>query len=100
MPFACGPDCSLVKGGMQTATPTTTAPVAAPTGTTVVERPPPGIARGRFPAPPWAVAVLAVVLVAGIVAFFVLRHRRAQKARRYESVAPTSVPPSSRRPER
>jgi hypothetical protein len=89
---------------MQTATPTApaaTVPPPAPAGTTyVVERPPPGIARGQYPVPPWVVAILALLLVAGIVAYFVLRHRRAQRARRYESVAPISVPPSSRPPKR
>lgn len=88
---------------MQT-TPTAPAPTAtapAPTGTTyVVERPPPGIARGKYAVSPWVVALVAFALVAGIVGYFVVRHRRAQRARRYESVAPTSVPPSSRAPKR
>ena len=39
------------------------------------ERPPEGLARGRFPAPPWVIVLLAAaVIVAGIV-FLVLRAR-------------------------
>lgn len=39
------------------------------------DRPPEGLARGRFPAPPWVIlALAAVVIVTGIV-FFILRAR-------------------------
>lgn len=88
---------------MQTTTPTASAAAPAPTATGpsyVVERPPPGLARGRYPVPAWLVATLAAVMVAAIVAFFVIRRRRARRGRRYESVAPTSVPPSSRHNDR
>jgi hypothetical protein len=40
------------------------------------ERPPEGLARGRYPAPAWVILVLAaVVLLAGIV-FLVVRARQ------------------------
>jgi hypothetical protein len=41
----------------------------APVGPrTVIERPPPGLARGRYPVPAWVVSALgAVVVLAGIV---------------------------------
>ena len=39
------------------------------------ERPPEGLARGRFPAPPWVIlTIAAVVIVVGIV-FLILRAR-------------------------
>lgn len=39
------------------------------------DRPPEGLARGRFPAPPWVIlALAAVVIVTGIV-FLILRAR-------------------------
>jgi hypothetical protein len=42
------------------------------------ERPPEGLARGRWEAPAWAIVALGVVLVAGAVAFWVVRARRAR----------------------
>jgi hypothetical protein len=42
----------------------------------VVERPPPGPARGKYPASPWAIAALGATLVLGAVLYFVLRFRK------------------------
>ena len=82
-----------------TAGPTASAgssPSPSPGGPTVVyERPPPGLARGKLAAPAWVVVVLGLVLVAAIVAFFVMRHRRDKAPD--STLGPPSVPPSSRR---
>jgi hypothetical protein len=44
-------------------------PRAAPTATIVVERPPPGLARGNYAWPPWAIALTggAVALVGTVL---------------------------------
>ena len=42
----------------------------------VVERPPPGPARGKYPASPWAIAALGATLVLATVLYFVLRFRK------------------------
>ena len=85
---------------------TTTEPAAAPAAPTAgpasapsaqIDRPPPGLAQGRFAAPPWLVAGVALAILLAVVAYFVARHRRARRARAYESVAPQSTPHSSRR---
>jgi hypothetical protein len=50
---------------------------AAPSGF-IIERPPPGLARGEYPAPPWAIAALGAALVLGTVLyFFLLRKDRS-----------------------
>jgi hypothetical protein len=41
-----------------------------------VERPPPGLARGKYPASPWTIGALGVALVLGTILYFVLRFRR------------------------
>lgn len=61
----------------------------------VYERPPPGLARGKLAAPAWVVVLLGLALVAAIVAFFVMRHRRDKAPD--STLGPPSVPPSSRR---
>ena len=48
---------------------------AAPSGF-VVERPPPGLARGKYPASPLAIVALGAVLVLGTLFYFILRHRK------------------------
>ena len=48
---------------------------AAPGGI-VVERPPPGPARGKYPASPWAIVALGATLVLGTILYFVLRFRK------------------------
>ena len=72
-------------------------PRAKPTATVAYVPPPPGMARGKYDVSGWLVAVAAIALVGFVVAFFVVRHRRAQKKRSYDSVAPQSGPMSSRR---
>jgi hypothetical protein len=42
----------------------------------VVERPPPGLARGKYPASPWAIAALGATLLVGTILYFVLRLRK------------------------
>jgi hypothetical protein len=37
------------------------------------------LSRGRWPAPPWAIALVGVVVAALAVTFLVLRARRAKK---------------------
>jgi hypothetical protein len=39
------------------------------------ERPPEGLARGRYPAPGWVIIVLAALVVVAGVVFLVLRAR-------------------------
>jgi len=42
------------------------------------ERPPEGLARGRWEAPAWAIVLLGVAVLAAAVAFWVMRVRRAR----------------------
>ncbi len=44
-------------------------------GRTVIERPPPGLSRGRYPAPAWAVLALGAALVLGALVYFGWRAR-------------------------
>jgi hypothetical protein len=39
------------------------------------ERPPEGLARGRYPAPAWVILVLAAVVVLASIAFLIARAR-------------------------
>jgi hypothetical protein len=48
---------------------------AAPGGF-VVERPPPGLARGRYAASPWAIAALGAALIVCTLVYLVLRFRK------------------------
>lgn len=53
------------------------APADAPTPSGfVVERPPPGLARGRYPASAWSIAVLGAALVLTALLYFVVRQRK------------------------
>jgi hypothetical protein len=47
----------------------------APSGF-VLERPPPGLARGRYAASEWSIAVLGAALVLSTVIYFLLRLRK------------------------
>lgn len=56
----------------------------APQGSTapsgfVVERPAPGLARGKYPASPVLIAALGVVLVLTTVVYFLLRSRKLRQ---------------------
>jgi heme/copper-type cytochrome/quinol oxidase subunit 2 len=66
----------------------------------VVLRPPTELGQGRYAVPAWLVGVAAAALVVAVVAFFVVRHRRARRSASYDTVAPHSGPrsgPLSRR---
>lgn len=52
------------------------APSAAPQGQWVVERPAPGLARGKYPWPEWGVAVLGGLLVTLGLVYLGMRLRR------------------------
>lgn len=43
------------------------------------DRPPEGLQRGRFPAPPWAIAALGAAVVLGALLFLAWRARRAAR---------------------
>jgi hypothetical protein len=45
-------------------------------GRLVVERPPPGLARGKYPASPWTIATLGAALVLCTLLYFALRFRK------------------------
>ncbi len=45
----------------------------AASGEVIVERPPPGLARGKYPASAWAIALLGAALVLGTLLYFVFR---------------------------
>ena len=47
----------------------------APSGF-VEERPPPGLARGKYPASPWAISLLGAALVLATLIYFFLRLRK------------------------
>ena len=53
---------------------------AAPGGV-VVERPPPGLARGKCAASPWTIALLGATLVVATLLYFALRLRSLRKSR-------------------
>jgi hypothetical protein len=53
------------------------APADAPTPSGfVVERPPPGLARGRYPASAWSIALLGAALVLTTLIYFFARLRK------------------------
>jgi len=47
-------------------------PPAGASGGVIVERPPPGLARGKYPASPWAIALLGAALVLATVLYYFL----------------------------
>jgi hypothetical protein len=49
------------------------------TGHTVIERPPAGLGRGRYPAPGWVVLGLGGAIVLGALVYLALRVRRARR---------------------
>lgn len=57
-----------MQAPLSSASPSASAAPAAPTATEIVKRPDPGIARGKWEAPPWLFwAALAVVVVGATV---------------------------------
>lgn len=57
-----------------TLSPTDSAAPAAPGF--VVERPPPGLARGKYAASPWVIGAFGTALVLATLLYFVLRFRK------------------------
>ena len=55
------------------------APSAASTARIVVERPPPGLARGKYEWPAWAIGTVGGVVVAVAIAFIAWRLWRARR---------------------
>jgi hypothetical protein len=49
---------------------------------TVVERPLPGLARGRYPLPAWAVASFGVTVVLSAILYVIFRALRRARPRR------------------
>jgi hypothetical protein len=49
---------------------------ATASGGVVVERPPPGLARGKYPAPSWSIALLGAALVTLTLVYFLFRLRK------------------------
>ncbi|MBW2453564.1 MAG: hypothetical protein JRI68_03600 [Deltaproteobacteria bacterium] len=79
-------DPSAIGTSSQPAGPSPTATSQPPQ----YDRPPPGLAQGEVAAPPWLIGALGGVIVLGVIAFFVARHRRAKRSQIYESIAPKS----------
>ncbi len=48
---------------------------AGASGGVVIERPPPGLARGKYPASPWVIALLGAALVLGTLSYFLFRSK-------------------------
>ena len=48
---------------------------AGASGGVLVERPPPGLARGKYPVSAWAVALLGSALVLGTLLYFLFRSK-------------------------
>jgi hypothetical protein len=49
---------------------------------TQYDRPPEGLARGRWPAPRWAIAALGAAIVALALAYLVVRLRRRRRGQK------------------
>jgi hypothetical protein len=45
----------------------------------VVERPPPGLARGKFGFPEWGIALIGACVLAAMIAWLVWRVRRSRR---------------------
>jgi hypothetical protein len=77
--------------------PSTASAPPVPTVRRVVERPPPGLAQGRYAAPAWLIGVFAVAIAAAALGFLWMRHRRHNARRGHDSIAPPSSRPNSSR---
>jgi hypothetical protein len=53
------------------------------------DRPPPGLAQGRYEAPPWAIVALGLAVGLGAIAFVIVRLVRRSRAAK-EDIAPRS----------
>jgi hypothetical protein len=73
------------------ARPSSSAPPPAPTATETVERPEPGLARGKWEAPPWVFWAMLGVILVGSLAYVLRRMGFLSRAKRAESTTP---PPS------
>jgi len=51
-------------------------PSSAPSARIVIERPPPGLLRGRSAGPRWLLAAIAAIALGILVSFYVRRVRR------------------------
>ena len=49
---------------------------AGPKTRIVVERPAPGLARGKFAWPPWGIGVVGGLIIAVAIGYFIVRWRR------------------------
>ena len=58
--------------------PSASSPETAVPGGLVVERPPPGLARGRYPTSPLAILALGATLIFGTCVYFFLRLRKTR----------------------
>lgn len=63
---------------VQTEAPATT---AAPAPTVIVERPPPGLARGQYAWPAWGIALLGTFAVVAASLYLITRWRRSRSRR-------------------
>ena len=61
------------------ATPTTPVPETAPSARVIVERPPPGPARGNYAAPSWLIVLIGCALALFGAAYVVSRWRRLRQ---------------------
>jgi hypothetical protein len=60
-------------------TPITPVPEAAPSARVIVERPPPGLARGNYAAPSWLIVLFGCVLAVFGAAYVFSRWRRLRQ---------------------
>jgi hypothetical protein len=56
-------------------------PIASAAPAVVVERPPPGLARGQYAAPPWVIGVVGGTVAMVGLAWTLWRWRRARRPR-------------------
>jgi hypothetical protein len=52
---------------------------AAPGPRIVIERPPPGLARGKYAWPAWGIATVGGAVIALAIAYFVWRYLRSRR---------------------
>src|SRR5438874_8122841 len=79
-------------GSHTTTAPAAPAPAPSPTATEVVTRPDPGLARGKWEAPPWLFWVLLAAIVLGAAAYVLRRLGvlKIKKAAKPDAASPTS----------